>query len=97
MTMTTKQLKRVALMGAMFGAIAVAAPAQAGEIQFPETFIQQLQTHKTMAAMDMDGDHKVTRKEFMHMQEELFKRMDRNNNGVVDEEEWMQLIFYSRG
>jgi len=46
-------------------------------------------TMKMMKMMDTDGDHKVTKEEFMNHMEKIFAKMDKNNDGVLDVKEFM--------
>jgi len=42
-----------------------------------------------MKAMDKDADHFVTMDEFMAMNETVFKKMDKNSDGKISVEEWL--------
>jgi Ca2+-binding EF-hand superfamily protein len=50
----------------------------------------QLRTMKMMAVMDTDGDHKVTRAEFLAFQDTQFKAMDAKGDGMVDAQNWLR-------
>lgn len=50
----------------------------------------QLRTMKMMGAMDTDGDHKVTKEEFITFQESTFSAMDSKGDGMVDAQNWLR-------
>lgn len=43
----------------------------------------------TMKMIDKDGDHKVTRTEFMKAMEDTFAKMDTNGDGFINDWEWL--------
>lgn len=50
----------------------------------------QLRTLKMMGAMDTNGDHKVTKDEFIKFQEATFAAMDKKGDGMVDAQNWLR-------
>jgi DNA primase len=42
-----------------------------------------------MGMMDANGDHKVTKDEFMHYYEMVWDMMDKNHKGYMMEEDWI--------
>lgn len=46
-------------------------------------------TMKMMKMMDKDGDHTVTKEEFMKHMEKMFDMMDKNKDGKLDVKEFM--------
>lgn len=55
-------------------------------------YARGLQRLQTMAMMDVDRDHAVTREEFMKFHEALFERMDANRDGRIDQDEWRRRL-----
>ncbi len=53
-------------------------------------YATQLRTMKMMGAMDTDGDHKVTRDEFITFQESTFSAMDKKGDGMITAETWLR-------
>ncbi len=53
-------------------------------------YSSQLRTLKMMAAMDSNGDHKVTKDEFIKFQESTFAAMDKKGDGMVDAQNWLR-------
>lgn len=50
---------------------------------------QGLRTMKVMKAMDKDGDKMVSKAEFMKMHEAMFEKMDKNKDGMISTDEWL--------
>lgn len=48
-----------------------------------------MRTMKMMKMMDTDGDHKVTKEEFMAFHEMIWEHMDTKHKGYVVEEDWI--------
>jgi hypothetical protein len=85
-------MQRKAIVAALAAAFAtiLSGPAAAGNEAFWDTeFLKGLQRMKVMKMMDTNQDHKLTREEFMSAQGRLFDTMDRNQDGSIDEGEWM--------
>jgi Ca2+-binding EF-hand superfamily protein len=53
-------------------------------------YATQLRTLKMMGAMDTDGDHKVSRDEFIKFQESTFSAMDTTGDGMITAESWLR-------
>ena len=50
----------------------------------------QLRTMKMMKMMDTDGDHKVTKDEFIKFHEPIFSAMDKKGEGMIDAQNWLR-------
>lgn len=50
---------------------------------------RQLRTKKMMALTDADGDHLVTKAEFLKLQESIFAKMDKSGDSQLDPQEWL--------
>ena len=48
-----------------------------------------MRTMKMMKMMDADGDHKVTKEEFMHYHEMIWEKMDSKHLGYIDVNMWI--------
>ena len=48
-----------------------------------------MRTMKMMKMMDADGDHKVTKEEFMHYHEMIWEKMDPGHLGQIDVNKWI--------
>lgn len=53
-------------------------------------YSRQLRTMPMMKMMDTDGDHKVTKEEFIKFHEAIFKAMDTKGDGMVDAQSWLR-------
>lgn len=53
-------------------------------------YATQLRTMKMMGAMDTNGDHKVTKDEFIAFQESIFAAMDTKGDGMIDPQNWLR-------
>ena len=52
-------------------------------------FSRELRTMKMMGMVDKDGDHKVTKEEFLKLNETQFSAMDKSGDGQLDPQEWL--------
>ena len=52
-------------------------------------YATQLRSMKMMGAMDANGDHKVSKPEFLTFQETVYLRMDSKSDGMVDAQSWL--------
>jgi hypothetical protein len=77
--------------GALLAVLGVSAFADSPQLSMGG-YARGLQRLETMAMMDVDRDHKVTREEFMKFHETLFDRMDGNHDGVIDQGEWQRRL-----
>jgi uncharacterized membrane protein len=48
-----------------------------------------MRTMKMMKMMDTDGDHKVTKEEYMSYHEKLWDMMDKAHKGYMDVDDWL--------
>lgn len=53
-------------------------------------YSRELRTMKMMGMMDTDGDHKVSKDEFIKFHETIFKAMDTKGKGMVDPQDWLR-------
>lgn len=53
-------------------------------------YATQLRSMKMMGAMDINGDHKVSKPEFLAFQEIVYLRMDSKSDGMVDGQSWLR-------
>ncbi len=51
-------------------------------------YSRELRTMKMMKAMDTDGNHKVSRDEFIGFHQQLFAAMDKKGDGQITAQEW---------
>ena len=51
-------------------------------------YSRELHKIAVMKAMDTDGDHKVTKDEFVKFHEAIFTAMDKNSDKQLDPQEW---------
>jgi hypothetical protein len=51
-------------------------------------YARALRTMKMMKAMDTDGDHKVTKEEFVGFHQKLFEAMDKSGKKQLTAQEW---------
>lgn len=77
--------------GVLLAVLGVSAFADAPQLSMGG-YARGLQRLQTMAMMDVDRDHRVTREEFMKFHETLFDRMDANHDGVIDGGEWQRRL-----
>lgn len=53
-------------------------------------YSRQLRSMAMMKTMDTDGDHKVTKDEFIKFHEKVFTAMDTKGGGMIDAESWLR-------
>ena len=53
---------------------------------------RQLRKMKMMGMMDKDGDHKVTKEEFIGFHEAIFKAMDTKGDGMLTSATWIKKL-----
>ena len=54
-------------------------------------FLKGLTRMTVMHKMDSNTDHMVSKDEFMRAQGRLFEMMDKNHDGMIDENEWRSI------
>lgn len=52
-------------------------------------YSRELRSMKMMGAMDTDGDHKVTKDEFINFHKAVFKSLDKSGDQQLDPQEWL--------
>lgn len=52
-------------------------------------YSRELRTKKMMGAMDTNGDHKVTKDEFIGFHKAVFKSLDKSGDQQLDPQEWL--------
>lgn len=52
-------------------------------------YSRELRSMKMMAKMDADGDHKVTKDEFLNFHRKVFAQMDKKGDGQITANEWV--------
>ncbi|HSH98605.1 MAG: EF-hand domain-containing protein [Methylophilaceae bacterium] len=52
-------------------------------------YSRQLRTMKMMKIIDTDGDHTVSKDEFLKYNETIFTAMDKSADGQIDPQEWL--------
>jgi len=52
-------------------------------------YSRELRSMKMMGMMDADGDHKVTKSEFIAYHQKLFTAMDKSGDKQIDGQEWL--------
>ena len=52
-------------------------------------YIHQLRTMKMMGKVDADGDHNVTKEEFINYHQAIFNAMDKKGDGIIDAQNWL--------
>jgi Ca2+-binding EF-hand superfamily protein len=55
-------------------------------------YSRQLRSMKMMGMMDADGDHKVTKDEFINHHKMIFAAMDKDGSGDINPQEWVAKI-----
>lgn len=84
-----------ALAGLLLLSAAVSIPAASaqgyGATYGSDTYHKMMGSMKMMKIIDKDADHKVTRAEFMAYHEAMFAKMDKNKDGVIDQDEWLAM------
>lgn len=52
-------------------------------------YSRELRTIKVMGMMDSDGDHKVTKDEFINFHKSIFNAMDKSGDQQLNPQEWL--------
>ena len=52
-------------------------------------YSRELRSMKMMGKMDADGDHKVTKDEFLAFHDKVFATMDKKGEGQITANEWL--------
>lgn len=56
-------------------------------------YTRELRTMKMMKMMDTDGDHLVTREEFLNHHRAIFNKLDTSADQQIDAQEWVAKVF----
>jgi Ca2+-binding EF-hand superfamily protein len=66
-----------------------AGPSKASKLDLTTGgYSRELRSMKMMKMMDADGDHKVTKDEFIGYHQKLFAAMDKKGDGQITAQEW---------
>ena len=92
--------KKISLMAVTAAAVSLFAtlPVQAADnldTSSPTmTFLDYLKMPrmKQMAMMDKNGDHMVTKEEFMAFHEAMWEKMDKKKTGMIEARDWLRAI-----
>ncbi|MBK7236457.1 MAG: hypothetical protein WCF44_01225 [Candidatus Methylophosphatis roskildensis] len=76
-------------MGFLILGAGQANAAAEDETLFTRNFRKEFGTMKMMKMMDKDGDHTVTKEEFMNHMDAIFAMMDKNHDGKLDVKEFV--------
>ena len=94
---TTKKIRLIAATVAAVSLFAI-LPVQAADnldTSSPTmTFLDYLKMPrmKQMAMMDKNGDHIVTKEEFMAFHEAMWEKMDKKKVGMIESKDWLRAI-----
>ena len=67
-----------------------AGPSKASKLDLTTGgYSRELRSMKMMGKMDSDGDHKVTKDEFVGYHQKLFVAMDKKGDGQITAQEWV--------
>ncbi len=67
-----------------------AGPSKASKLDLTTGgYSRELRSMKMMGKMDSDGDHKVTKDEFVGYHQKLFVEMDKKGDGQITAQEWV--------
>ena len=56
-------------------------------------YSRELRDMKMMGIVDTDGNHKVTREEFLNHHRAVFAKLDASNDQQLDAQEWVAKVF----
>jgi hypothetical protein len=56
-------------------------------------YSRELRNLKMMGIVDTDGDHQVTREEFLNHHRAVFAKLDTSNDQQLDAQEWVAKVF----
>lgn len=86
-------IKRIGMAVMTMGiAVLASGPAHADVDEstvWTRDFQKSFRTAKMMKMIDKDGDHSVTKDEFVKHMETVFEMMDKNRDGKLDTKEFM--------
>lgn len=86
-------IKRVGMAAMTMGLVFLASGPVHADVDESTIWTRDFQkafgTAKMMKMMDKDGDHVVTKEEFMKHMESMFAMMDKNHDGKLDTKEFM--------
>ncbi len=77
-------------MATLLSAAVFSAPAFSADVMLDTGGdSRELRKIKMMDAMDADGDHKVTKHEFIGFHKTVFKSLDKSGDQQLDPQEWL--------
>ena len=88
------QFKKVAIIsGMLLSVAAISLPAFAAEAMVGTGgYARELRSMKMMKVMDADGNHEVTREEFLTHHKNVFGMQDKSGDQQIDAQEWVAKI-----
>jgi hypothetical protein len=82
--------KKTALALALCSAVTATSAIAASDGEDPGYWsMWGMRNMGTMKMMDTNGDHKVTKAEYMKYMEKSFDTLDKNKDGTITLEEWL--------
>ena len=88
MNVTTKKLACV--MAALLSTVVFSAPAFSADVMLGTGgYNKQMHKLEMMKMLDADGDHKVTKDEFINFHKTVFKSLDKSGDEQLDPQEWL--------
>jgi uncharacterized membrane protein YfbV (UPF0208 family) len=90
----SRVIRSAAFMAAMLASIAFARVARASEFsqdKMPASYaaMMKMKPMDVMHMMDTDKKGSVTKEQFMKFHEAMFEKMDKNKDGQLSQEEWL--------
>lgn len=86
-------IRKIGMAAMTMGLILVASGPVRADVDessiWTRDFHKAFGTMKMMKMMDKDGDHTVSKEEFMKHMETMFAMMDKNHDGKLDVKEFM--------
>jgi EF hand len=89
--------RATALTVAVVASMSFARPARASDVSFERTpssyaALVKMKPMEVMHLMDADNQGSVTKEQFMKFHEAMFDKMDKDKDGKLSREEWLDRI-----